>query len=199
MTQNVPVWTQMALKHFPLQYYVILCHAGPPWGFFRGPLGPCGPLKRPQGGPICHIIMYYAPEKCFRTILGMQVHFGSWWHILGHEGSSLKHHFWSWGAIFGHKGPFWCCFRQFWGPLCLWKGPRVTWHDIISSNIPMRSFLGTFWVMQGHFGSLRAIFGHEGSFWVLFWAIMGPPRASEKGPGWSNMTYNHVIYPWEVF
>ena len=39
-------------------------------------------------------------------------------------------------------------------------------------------------------------------FWailVLFWAIMGPPWASEKGLGWSNMTYNHVIYPWEVF
>ena len=106
MTQNVPVWTQMALKHFPLEYYVILCHAGPPWGFFRGPLGPCGPLKRPQGGPICHIIMYYAPEKCFRAIWG---HAGTFWVMMGHFGS--------WRAIFGHKGPFWCCFGQFWGPL----------------------------------------------------------------------------------
>ena len=34
---------------------------------------------------------------------------------------------------------------------------------------------------------------------MLFWAIMGPPWASEKGPGWSNMTYIHVIYPVEVF
>ena len=162
-------------------------------------LGPRGPLNRPHGGPICHIIMYYAPEKCFRAIWGhagtfwvMMGHFGSWWDILDHEVSSLKHHFGSWMAILGHKGPFWCCFGQFWGPLGLWKGPRVTWHDMISFNIPMGSVLGPFWVMQGHFGSWRAIFGHEGSFWVLFWAIMGPPRASEKGPGWSNMTYNHV-------
>ena len=34
---------------------------------------------------------------------------------------------------------------------------------------------------------------------MLLWAIMGPTWASEKGLGWSNMTYNHVIYPWEVF
>ena len=34
---------------------------------------------------------------------------------------------------------------------------------------------------------------------MMFWAIKGPPWDSEKGPGWSNMTYDHVIYPWEVF
>ena len=59
--------------------------------------------------------------------------------------------------------------------------------------------LGPFGVIQRHFGSWRAIFGHEGPFLVMFWASMGPPWASEKGPGWSNMTYNHVIYPLEVF
>ena len=41
----------MALKHFPWEYYMKLCHAGPHLGLFRGPLGPCRPLKRPQGGP----------------------------------------------------------------------------------------------------------------------------------------------------
>ena len=33
----------------------------------------------------------------------------------------------------------------------------------------------------------------------MLWAIFGPPWASEKGLRWSNMAYNHVIYPWEVF
>ena len=135
----------MALKHFPWEYYMILCHAGPPWGLFRGLLGPnmaqnstkmdlygpkwpfmtlndasmkslhdpqcpCmtpnghktflrgiihdyitywttqgpfqrptwprGPLKRPQGGPIWHIIMYYASEECFMAIWG---HAGTFW------------------------------------------------------------------------------------------------------------------------
>ena len=30
MIQNVPVWPQMALKHLPWEYYMILCHVGPP-------------------------------------------------------------------------------------------------------------------------------------------------------------------------
>ena len=75
---------QMALKHLPWEYYMILCHAGPPWGLFRGPLGPCGLLKMPQGGPICHLIMYYAPEKCFRVISG---HADTFCVTKGHFGS----------------------------------------------------------------------------------------------------------------
>ena len=51
---------------------------------FRGPLGPCGPRKRPQGGPIRHIIMYYAPEKCFRAIW---CHAGIFWVMKRHFGS----------------------------------------------------------------------------------------------------------------
>ena len=183
----------MALKHFPWVYYMILCHAGPPWGLFRGPGGPCGPLKRPQGGPIWHIIMYYAPEKCFMAIWG---HAGTFWVM------KALH----WSIILGHEEPFWAMKGNFGGilghfgaPVGLWKGPRLVQHDIISCNIPVRSILRPFGVMQGHFGSWRAILGHEGPFLVLLWAIMGPPWASEKGPGWSNMTYNHVIYPWEVF
>ena len=71
-------------------------------------------------------------------------------------------------------------------------------HDIISCNIPIRSVLG-------HLGSCKAIFVLEGPFLVMkgpFGAVFGhyaAPWASEKGPRWSNMTYNHVIYPWEVF
>ena len=46
--------------------------------------------------------------------------------------------------------------------------------------------------MKSHFGD---ILGHLGD--VL--GNLGPPWGSEKGLGWSNMTYNHVIYPCEVF
>ena len=52
MAPNVLTWPQMALKHFPWVYYMILCHVRPPWSLFRGPLGPQWPLKRPQGGHI---------------------------------------------------------------------------------------------------------------------------------------------------
>ena len=196
----------MALKHFPWEYYMKLCHAGPHLGLFRGPLGPCRPLKRHQGGLICNIIMYYAPEKCFRVISG---HAGTFWVMKGHFGSwrlfiealfrVVKGHFGQKRAILGNRGPFWCFFGSFWGPVGLWKGPSVVQHDKVSCNIPMGSVLGLFGVIQRHFGSWRAIFGHKGPFLVLFWVIMGPPWASEKGPGWSNMTYNHVIYPLEVF
>ena len=88
-------------------------------------------------------------------------------------------HFGSCRDIFGQEGIFW-----------------------VMKFLHCRAILGHEWpfmVMNGHFWSRRAIFGHKGPFLVLFWAIMGPPWASEKGPGWSNMTYNHVIYPLEVF
>ena len=41
------------------------------------------------------------------------------------------------------------------------------------------------WAILGHFG---AVLGH-----------FGAPVGTEMAPGWSNMTYIHVIYPWEVF
>ena len=92
-----PKMAQMALKHIPWVYYMIICHVGPPWALFRGPRGPLNGPKHHQDGPKYH-----------------------------QNGAVL---------------------------------------DIL----------------------------------VLFWAIFGPPGASEKVPGWSNMTLYHVIYPWEVF
>ena len=94
MTPNVPTWPQIAQIHFPWVYYMILCHVGPPWGLFRGPLGPRWPLKSPQGGPIWHIIKYYVPEKCLRAIWS---HAGTFWVMKGYFGS------WS----FFIERPFW--------------------------------------------------------------------------------------------
>ena len=133
MTPNGPSSPQKALKHFSWVYNTILGHAGPPWGLFRGPLGPCGPLKRPQGGPIWHIVMYYALRNFLGPFGVMQRHFGSWIVIFGHEGSSLKHHFGPWRPILGHKGPFLCCFGSFWGPHGLLRRPQggPTWHIIM--------------------------------------------------------------------
>ena len=48
MTQNGTKWPQMALKHFRWEYYMILCHVGPPWALFRGPLGPHNGPKQHQ-------------------------------------------------------------------------------------------------------------------------------------------------------
>ena len=48
----------------------ILDHEGPISCYFRPIRHPCGPLKRPQSGPIWRIIMYYAPENCFRATWG---------------------------------------------------------------------------------------------------------------------------------
>ena len=93
-TPNVHTWPQTALKHFPWVYYMILCHCGPPWGIFSGPLGPRWPLKSPQGGPIWHIIKYYVPEKCLRAIWS---HAGTFWVMKGYFGS------WS----FFIERPFW--------------------------------------------------------------------------------------------
>ena len=83
------------------------------------------------------------------------------------------------GAVLGHFGTL--------KDLC--KGPRVVQHDKISCNIPMGSVLVPFGVILVIFSAIL----------VLFWALLGAPWAPEKGPWWSNMLYNHVIYPWEVF
>ena len=101
MTPSGPAWPQMALNHFSWEWYMILCHAGLPSGLFRDSLGPSGPLKRPQGGPLWHIVMCYAPEKCFRAIWS---HAGTFWVIKSHFGSwslFIEASFW---AMKGHFG-----------------------------------------------------------------------------------------------
>ena len=52
ITQNGPALLQMALKHFSLVYYMILCPAGPPWGLFRGPQGPQNCPKQHRNVPL---------------------------------------------------------------------------------------------------------------------------------------------------
>ena len=149
--------------------------------------------KYHQNCPSWPKMALHDPKWCFNEEPSwpkMSLHDPKWpWNI------SQGHNTWLY-AILDHPVAF---SEAHMAPLGLWKGPRVVQHDTISCNIPMGSVLGPFGVIHGHFGSWRAIFGHEGPFLVLLWAIMGPPWASEKGPGWSNMTYNHVIYPWEVF
>ena len=54
-------------------------------------------------------------------------------------------------------------------------GPKKILRDIIHDYMPYRTTLG------------------------LFQRTPWPKWASEKAPGWSNMTQYHVIYPWEVF
>ena len=153
MTQNVSVWPQMALKHFPWEYYMKLCHAGPHLGLFRGPLGPCRPLKRPQGGLICNIIMYYAPEKCFRVISG---HAGTFWVMKGHFGSrrlfietsSLT---WGWicsgGSVIVYRCHFIYHLQQWWNVMEYHTGIHMkTSHSVgsILGNLESEMFWNCF-------------------------------------------------------
>ena len=91
-----------------------------------------------------------------------------------------------------HHGAF---SETLWGHVGLWNGPRVVQHDMISCNILKRSVLRPLVVMQGYFGSWRAIFGHKGPFLVLFSAIMrprGPLKRAQGGPTWHTiMLYTH--------
>ena len=70
MTPNSPKTLPLGILHDIVSCWTIL---GPRW-----------PLKRPQGGPIWNIIMYYAPEKCLRAILG---HAGTFLVMKGYFGS----------------------------------------------------------------------------------------------------------------
>ena len=55
----------------------ILGHSGD-FGLFGAVLDPQGALKRPQGGPLWHIIMYKAPEPATKAILGKTCTFSNY-------------------------------------------------------------------------------------------------------------------------
>ena len=74
-------------------------------------------------------------------------------------------------------------------------------------NMTYNHVLYPCYVFQGHLKPLGAspgpqiIFSHFPKI-GLFWAKTSPfgaPIGTQKAPGWSNMAYNHVLYPCEVF
>ena len=138
MTPNGPKTLPMGMLHDILSCWTTL-------GPFQRPLGTRWPLKRPQGGPIWHIIM---PCEMFKG------HFGSCRDIFGHEGIFWVMKFLHCRAILGHawpflvmKGHYGAVLGHFGAPMGLCKGTRVVQHDKILCNIPMASVLGPFWVM----------------------------------------------------
>ena len=100
MAQIVLVWPQNGLKTFPMWILHDVVSCCTTLGPFQRSTGAI--WKRPQGGPICHIIMCYAPEKCFRVILG---HAGTFWVMKGHFGSWRLFIEASFRVIKGHFGP----------------------------------------------------------------------------------------------
>ena len=64
----------------------ILGYSGPIWRYFRPIRDPCGPPKRPQRGLVWHIIIYYAPENCFRATWAIWGHAGPFVFMQGHFG-----------------------------------------------------------------------------------------------------------------
>merc|ERR1712051_430132 len=101
MTPNGPKTLLMGILHDIMSCWTTLGRFQRPSGAMWGPHGPRGPLKRPQGGPIWHIVLYYAPEKCFMAIWS---HAGTFWVMKSNFGSCrlfIEASFW---AMKGHFG-----------------------------------------------------------------------------------------------
>ena len=111
-----------------------------------------GPLKRLQGGPAWHNIIYYTHEKCFRA-------------ICGHE-----------GPFSVMKGHFWCCFGLLWGP----RGPLKraqggpTWHIIMLYTHWKCLLFRSIWSHAVTFWAILVILSHSWPFWSCFGPFWGP-------------------------
>ena len=127
--------------------------------------------------------MYYVPEHCFmatRTILGLV---GPFWPLL---------------KISGPFRRFWCCLGNFGAPVDPQMAPWVGQYDIQSCIMSLNTVLGSsepFQGLVGTFSPLLLILGRFGAVLGHF----GAPVGTRMAPVWSNMTYNQVVYPWEVF
>ena len=87
--------------------------------------------------------------------------------------------------------PFKDIYVLFWIP---WGGP--IWH-IIMYYVPENCFRATRTILGlvGPFSPLLLIFDH----FRPFWAISGPLWVPKWPHGWANITYDHVLCPWELF
>ena len=100
-----PYMTPNGLKTLPMGELHDILSCWTTLGPFQRPLGSRWPLKRPQGGPIWHIIM---PCEMFRG------HFGSCRDIWGHEGIFWVMKFLHCRAILGYEWPFLVIEGHFW-------------------------------------------------------------------------------------
>ena len=91
-------------------------------------LGPPGVPKRPQSGPMWHIMMYYTCEKCFRATWTLPGRLLACWSI---SASGLLS--WATNLNFATLKNFWWGYQK---------------NDILSSIM----------VLEGHFGAIWAIF-----------------------------------------
>ena len=106
-------------------------HAGPIWALwvmFWTILGPPGVPKRPQTGPMWHIMMYYTCGKCFRATWTLPGRLLACWSI---SASWLLS--WATNLNFETLKNFWWGYKK---------------NDILSSIM----------VLEGHFGAIWAIF-----------------------------------------
>ena len=174
MTQNIPSWPKMSL-HDPKWPLNIL--QGPNTWLYAI-LGYPGPFSEANVAPVGHWkgsrVVQYDTISC-------SIPMGS---VLG-----------PFGFMQGH---FWCYFGPLWGPC--WPPKRAqggpTWHIIM-----LYSHLKWFRVIWGHavpFWAILVILSHSGHFGALL-GHFGAPVGTWMAPGWSNMTYIHVIYQWAVF
>ena len=208
-TKNSPLWPNLAIHdpkwpcmtpNGPKTLPMDILHDYMPYWTTLGPFQrPQGVQKLPKTSPswpnISPKLIFMTPNVPTWPQIA-QIHFPwVYYMILCHVGPP-------WGLFRGPLGPRWPLNRPQGGPI---------WH-IIMYYAPakcLRAILGhagTFWVMKGYFGSWSFFIAPpfwvmNGHFWswraimVLFWAIFGPPWASAKAPGLSNMTKYHATYP----
>ena len=126
-----------------------------------------------------------------------------WKLLVGHLDhlGSCRAIVWSPGALRGLMGPPRGAPRAKTGPFGVPWGPEEARYqakvcDNHNSN-PVRPIgsswdqIWPLWCVQKLFSQLGSVWGQKGPF--------GPPVGTQMAPGWSNMTYNPVIYPCEVF
>ena len=121
----------------------------------------------------------YSCIMSLRTVLGP---LGPCWALLDHFATS------------GDFGSFWCCFGA---PSDSLMAPWVGQYNIIMCYVLENSLRATRTILGlvGPSLPLLVILCH----FMSFWAILGAPWVPKCPRRWANMTYNHVLCPWELF
>ena len=154
MTLKFPVWPQMALKHFPWEYYMILCHVGPPWGLFRGTVGPKMAQNSTkmafmaQSGPV-------GPKIMLKWRAFMTQNVPSWPKMYLHDPNGPKTFL---RGIINDYITYWTTLGPF---------QRLKWPQCTFLKIPLWPDFEIFFGERGGHCGIRTAFGSSSTFFLL--------------------------------
>ena len=135
-------------------------HAGPIWALwvmFWTILGPPGVPKRPQSGPIWHIMMYYTCENYFNAT----------WANFDHAGS-IK--------VMQDQLTLWVMFWTILGPPGVPKGPQNCPKWLVIMFYTRGKYFRAIWGLPGWFWALTALSSSE----PIGTTMVGPNGHTEK-------------------